>query len=1014
MSKMFAKEMTVRKKERKSNSTRSNQIFNGLIIIGLFGLLFTILVGLFGKAGGYVKDFFVGVFGFSIYGITLAMIFIGILMLVGWSSKNTKIGKKLCYVVILALVIAMSHLALTRNINSLGYGKYLSECFNGSGTPAGWLGGLLLYPLGKLYVFSMVIMGLLLAGFVVLAIVMNINYEIVFPSRAKKVKFFDKKQNAGRGHAQQNENFEEEPVREMYNGTVSGKKLSDNFSKTYSNKPLEYTPLENLELGEEEEQPYFEEEKPLLVNPQEVDEQTYYKRQSALDFLYSQDDDGYRRRTGEVDVSRTMNQIRGVTPNTLNIPPMQEPAQPEQNNVVETPNNFDLDDKFKSYSTNYRSKQMLENMGIVSEEPTFSNQEQNDFMKEIENALNNSIGNISTSETQPIIDEQPSHVESTVSPVTSNEQPTEEEKNEQDQAKLDRAERLRILKEKQQARNAQKQAELNQNTVDQGNEVVETPYNMAYKSLDPRQNPITPTTPASSTQPARPVTSVSPVVSSKSMEAPKPPRKITPYIPPSIDCLADYEENIQVDNDYLQGLADILKDKMVDYGVNIDIVGIVKGPTFSRIEFEIDGPVGKITSRYNDISMWLGVESMRLEAPIPGKRYCGIEIPNKTRGTVGLKPIINSPEFNAKKDGLRFALGKDIDGNCYVSDICSFPHALVAGASGAGKSVCLNAMLCSLLYKYSPEELRLILVDPKVVELNIYRDIPHLLIPQILSEEKKVINALKWAVDEMEKRYLLMTDLSVANLKQYNEEVGESKTAEKLPYILIVIDEVGDIILSSVGKEFQQLIKKLAAKARAAGIHIILATQRPSVDVITGTIKSNLPTRIAFAVTSGVDSKTILDTVGAEKLLRYGDMLYKEAAKPHAVRVQGAFIHTKEVRKIVEQVKEKNTAYYDEDIVNAINKEEEPPANDIESDKKVSAFPDELCPEALDFGLENGEVSISSMQRKFGLGFNRAGKIFDWMKSIGAIRVEGKKNFFAMTEEQVDEIKQKAIDGDEE
>ncbi len=996
----------MRKKERKTSTARSNQIFNGLIIIGLCGLLFTILVGVFGKAGGYVKDFFVGVFGFSIYGICLALELAGILMICGWSSKNTKIGKKLCYVAIVALVIAMSHLALTRNINTLSYSQYLKACFSGAGTPAGWIGGVLLFPLGKLYVFSMVIMGLLLAGFVALAIVMNINYEIVFPSRAKKVNFFDKKQNK---HVSQSvQNFEEEPAREMYNGTISGKRLADNFSKGHSGKPLEYTPLENVQFGEEEEQVYFEEEKPLLINPREVDEQVDTKRQSALDFLYTQDET-YPRRTGEVDVSRTMSQIKGTTPNTLNIPPMQNESnqEPTQQNVN---NNFDIDDKFKSYSTNYRSRQMLENMAIENGEATFNDQEQNDFMREIEDALNNSLSNLSstqnasTTDSTPIVD-TPTNPAPSVSPT----QPVEPaDPAQEDQAKLDRAERLRILKERQAMRNAQKQAEQN-NT--EGNEVEETPYNMSYKSLDPRQN-ITP--PASPSQPARPVAPARPAVSARPVETPKPPRKITPYIPPSIDCLSDYVENIEVDNDYLQSLADILKEKMVDYGVNIEIVDIVKGPTFSRIEFEIDGPVGKITSRYSDISMWLGVESMRLEAPIPGKRYCGIEIPNKTRGTVGLKPIINSPEFNNIKDGLRFALGKDIDGNCYVSDICSFPHALVAGASGAGKSVCLNAMICSLLYKYSPEELRLILVDPKVVELNIYRDIPHLLIPQILSEEKKVINALKWAVDEMERRYLLMTDLSVANLKQYNDEVGESKTAEKLPYILIVIDEVGDIILSPVGKEFQQLIKKLAAKARAAGIHIILATQRPSVDVITGTIKSNLPTRIAFAVTSGVDSKTILDTVGAEKLLRYGDMLYKEAAKPHAVRVQGAFIHTKEVRKIVQEVKDKNSVYYDEEILKAINKEEETPTGDVDGEKKVSAFPDDLCPEALDFGLENGEVSISGMQRKFGLGFNRAGKIFDWMKSIGAIRVEGKKNLFALTEEQVDEIKQKAINGDEE
>lgn len=1000
-------------KDSTEKQSRSNRIFNGLMISGLSLLLFCILVGVFGRAGAYVRDFFVGVFGYAVYGYTLAALAWGLLLIFGKSPK-ADFGAKICYILIGALVIMLCHVSLTKHMSVTGYSSYISTCFKSADTPAGWLGALVAYPMCKAYVFAMIILSLFLAGLVAMAIVLNINSELIFPSRTDRVKVFSKQSKKAEQQSFGVDTVQPTKKRELSNCTVEGKPLSDNIGRGHwgGNKPLEYEPLEKIDLNDEESGDTFDEDG-TIINPQEVKNSVDAERQAILDFWYN---DGeipnisHYRGTMTVDPSIRYGAKNNSTPkqfvqdDTPKAVEEEQAQQPQQ-----------LDERYKTYLSEYRKQQILKNMGLSNpdEQPQKDeSDEQSDFMQEIENALNQGLQeyNNQSIEDDAKQDSRDTATEnigdgftSFVSPSKSQDdepKPYQENKQDdvstQDEEKRARAERLKQLKERQ----AQRQREAEQKAQNNDTkEVEETPVNFPYQSLKPDFGAM-----KKDNQTAQ----------NETKEEPKPKRRvIVPYNPPSLDCLRDYQEDVDVDSDYLEKKAEILTRKLADFGVEITVTDIVKGPTFSRIEFETNAQLGRITSKYNDMSMWLGVESMRLEAPIPGKTCCGIEIPNEKRGTVGLKTVINSPEFNNTDDeGLYFALGKDIDGRCYVSDITKFPHALIAGASGAGKSVCLNGMICSLLYKYSPEQLRMILVDPKIVELNVYNHIPHLLIPDILSDEKKVINALKWAVEEMERRYILMTEKAVANITQYNEEVSQE---ERLPFILLVIDEVGDIILvPGIGKEFQALIKKLAAKARAAGIHIILATQRPSVDVITGTIKANLPTRIAFAVTSGVDSKTILDFQGAEKLLRMGDMLYKEAVKPNPVRVQGAFIHTKEVKAIVEQVKGRNEAYFDEQIINYINKtEEDADVNTDALDKRNSEFPDELCIDVLDYGLENSTISISGLQRRFSLGFNRAGRIVDWLKSKKYVRLEGKNLVFALNEEQVEQLKKRALEGDE-
>ena len=358
---------------------------------------------------------------------------------------------------------------------------------------------------------------------------------------------------------------------------------------------------------------------------------------------------------------------------------------------------------------------------------------------------------------------------------------------------------------------------------------------------------------------------------------------------------------------------------MSEFGIDAKVNRVVTGPTFSRLELVMPKgiPVKRVLSYVDDIAMCLEVKSVRCQIPIPGKNAFGVEIPNEKRGKVGLKSVIQSEKFAHSKHKLAFAVGQNCDGENFTADLSAMPHLLIAGATGAGKSVCLNSLIVSLLYKYTPEELRLLLVDPKQVELNMYNRIPHLLIPEAVSDKDRTLNLLDWAIEEMEMRYTMFKDRRVQKITDYNAII-DPKKEEKLPYIVIIIDEVGDFMMV-MKKELEERIVRLTQKARAAGIHLILATQRPSVDVITGTIKANLPARIAFAVSSFVDSKTILDQGGAEKLLRYGDMIFSDGVNDPE-RLQGTLIEGEEVNAICDYVRDNNECYFDKDIEEYINK----------------------------------------------------------------------------------------------
>lgn len=441
--------------------------------------------------------------------------------------------------------------------------------------------------------------------------------------------------------------------------------------------------------------------------------------------------------------------------------------------------------------------------------------------------------------------------------------------------------------------------------------------------------------------------------------------------------------------------AELLERTLEDFGVDASISQVTVGPAITRYEIQPKPgvKVSKIVNLTDDIALSLAARSIRVEAPIPGKNAIGIEVPNDETQMVGIREIVESDEFKNFKSPLAMGLGKDVSGKIFISDIAKMPHLLIAGSTGSGKSVCVNTLINSILFKARPDEVKLLLIDPKVVELSNYNGIPHLLIP-VVTDPSKAANALNWAVTEMNRRYKLFSESGSRDIKSYNE-----KAEEKLPSIVIIIDELADLMMTSA-KEVEDYICRLAQKARAAGMHLVIATQRPSVDVITGVIKANIPSRIAFAVSSRTDSRTILDMGGAEKLLGKGDMLFHPLGASKPERLQGAFISEGELEKVIDFVKgqfSSEEVKYEEDIIESISAVKTAPIDDE----------DELLPQAIEFVVDTGQASASMLQRRFKIGFNRAARIIDSMEERGIVgQNEGSRpRKVLISKEQYEEMK---------
>ncbi len=453
------------------------------------------------------------------------------------------------------------------------------------------------------------------------------------------------------------------------------------------------------------------------------------------------------------------------------------------------------------------------------------------------------------------------------------------------------------------------------------------------------------------------------------------------YVYPKITLLNKPKPASGDKRDEMRRTAEKLISVLDNFGVKAKLLQVTQGPTVTRYEIQPDTGIklSKIVGLADDIALNLAVSTV-LVAPVPGKAAVGIEIPNNKVSAVSIREILESDAFKKAKSKLTVALGKDIGGNVVVGDIAKMPHVLIAGATGSGKSVCINTIITSILYKASPDEVKLIMVDPKVVELGVYNGIPHLLVP-VVTDPKKAAGALNWAVTEMMRRYELFKDTGVRKLESYNK-LMESEGGEKIPNLVIIVDELADLMMVAA-KEVEDYIVRLTQLARAAGIHLIIATQRPSVDVITGLIKANVPSRIAFAVSSQVDSRTILDKGGAEKLLGMGDMLYYPMGARATTRVQGAFVSDQEIEKILDFIKENvGETHYSEDLAEEIERHATG-ENGVTPDTDDDG--DELLPEAIELALSQGKISTSSIQRRLSVGYSRAGRIIDQMEARGII-----------------------------
>ena len=458
---------------------------------------------------------------------------------------------------------------------------------------------------------------------------------------------------------------------------------------------------------------------------------------------------------------------------------------------------------------------------------------------------------------------------------------------------------------------------------------------------------------------------------------------------PSLDLLRDPPErkNIKIQRDSLEMSARRLEKKLSDFGVEGEVVEILPGPVITMYEYK-PAPgvkISKVANLSDDLALTLRAQTIRIVAPIPGKAAIGIEIPNNQREGVYLKEILSSAAYKNSKHKLPIALGKDITGAAVVTDLTKMPHLLVAGATGTGKSVSINTMIESLLFKVSPETVRLLMVDPKRIELSMYHDIPHLIHP-VVTQAKDATKALRWAVEEMERRYMLLSDRGVRNIETYNRKiVKDTKTVpadiskgidKTLPYIIVIIDELADLMMVS-SKQVEEAITRLAQMARAAGIHLIIATQRPSVNVLTGIIKANFPTRLSFQVSSKVDSRTILDTNGAEHLLGDGDMLFMPPGVSRIIRIHGAYVSEEEVKNVTDFLRKQRKPDYDATILSHIAKNEESTEEDLELDEKYE--------DAIELVSKTGQASISMLQRKLRVGYNRAARMIEVMEVQGIV-----------------------------
>lgn len=966
-----------------TKSHNKDNFYLGMIILGLSALLFAIFIGVFGTAGRAITNFFVGVFGYAVYGYALAGIFFGLLKIFKGKTQASWKLKLMCYALII-LVVAVCHLYTARPISVMTYGKYLANCYSTHSTMGGVIGGIFLYPLGKAYIASVVFLCLFIAGCVAMIIVFLIDKDFTRKStegyivsrKPKKINY-----KATELNYSEDENVNIAIGQDLNNTDVNGNKLPTKFVRPFAKTKGNLATLD--ECFDEEINP---QEETLAFQPNEVISDNEINRLKE-DILRSKTLD--KQTDEDKPIKSIIDNLKDVKPVITpdeNDFRYKEYSTRERENFIsrrlnsdnETPSYLKKFDNRKTYQPNHNNINNDTSFGYPRKDtPNIHSNESasevtDNIIKEIEKNLGDALSSkesLSNTSMLNNIDRD----ENKSSDLNFGANDIEEETN--DIFAMDN----KLVAQFNDIKKEEVEEEINI-TAPVKKVEVETPIEITEESKQEEIVEIKPKFIMPEIRPQKeeePTPRVVPQVEEKH-------EKYT-YIAPKLDLLNDYDSTASAVKNW--EIARKLEDKLRALKIGDAVVeNIVTGPKFTRYELSVpEGVKATVFDSINkDIQKALASKHpVNINCPIPGKDLVGIEVANEKSAIVGLKEILTSREFNRTDDkGIYFALGKDIDNNYYVSDIADFPHAIVAGATGSGKSVCLNTMLVSLLYKYSPEQLRLIIVDPKMVEFVPFNGIPHLMLDEAITESTKAIQALQWACEEMDNRFRIMSKNRCSNINEYNTNMKASG-GQIMPFILIVLDEFADLMTDKIHcKAIENHIKRLGQKARAAGIHVILATQRPNVKTITGDIKSNALARIAFQVSSRVDSGIILDTKGAENLLGNGDMLFKDKKLPTPIRIQGSFISTNEIYAVTDYIKEHNENYKENSLANYLDKQEqaeklkeqkehEKPKADsnIEREKTIRRV--------LDYLVDCEYASVNALRKEFDFGHPKASKLLD-------------------------------------
>ena len=887
----------------------------------VFSFLFIVCV----MPNNFLKSFILGMFGLTIYAVCVIGIFFSIMFLMKKKFVATK--RYVTYLAIaLGIVWLVFHLILTSKIPVDNFGIYLKETYLAKTTAGGLLFSLISYPLVKYltYVGAYITCGIALAIFVGL-IIDYVNTAKTQAQQSKKSKFdFDAIEDLDIPEIPQQIKVEKEEIKD-------NKKLAkQRLGLEKSESTIISSSMPNYEVNLQQPKPMTKREyiltpiDPIIPTETESPFNKTFEQKRVQESNVDLNHHSYRPNAVEIQETKT-------EPTPTPQPIQTQSTYVEKMKEAEDDDLFVDDEELSEYETAFETDTNIEENEVEEIESNEEFIEDTEEYSDLED-LNEDID-------EPISSPQVEEISANV-------------------AKQDFVDEYAIQED----------------TSGLGSTVATDVVMPSVVDISKFNLPNAIKKPVGETE----------------EEKPSEPQKldIPPYIAPPVELLNFIENPSRISDEELQDNIERLEQVLEDFKVPAKVNNVQVGPAVTRYELTMPRgiSVNKIAQMSDDIAMTLASNgAIRVEAPIPGKNSVGVEVPNAQVSAVSLRELIDSEQFRQRGNPLSFVLGKDINGDIIFCNLDKMPHVLVAGSTGSGKSVCLNTMLLSMCYKAGPEDLRLILVDPKMVEFSTYSGLPHLLIPEVITNKDMTINALDWCIKEMERRYALFAKTHVVNINEFNKsDAVKSKREQKLPFIVVVVDELADLMLEAK-REIEDRIAKLAAKARASGIHLVLATQRPSVDVITGTVKTNLPSRIAFALTNYMDSKTVLDGGGAEKLLGKGDMLFKPQDKPEPRRVQGAYVSNPEISAVVQFIKDNNNPVYDDNAGKAIkNPRQSSGGNGDFSGAKETEF-DPVLKDALKWFIQMKQASGSMISRRYSVGFNRAGRIMDQMERAGFI-----------------------------